>query len=89
MSNIQKDTKKRIQLNVRMENEQELYEALRDKAESLNTTISELTLAALKASLGWQIPADAIAMLNKINANESEIRKLKKELEALKKKFTQ
>ena len=78
---------KRIQLNVRMENEAELYEALRDKAELLNTTISELTIAALKASLGWQIPADAIAMLNKINANESKIRKLEKELEALKEKL--
>ena len=73
----------RIQLNVRMDKEEELYEALKDKAESLNTTLSDLTIAALRHSLGWQIPADAIAMLKKINTNESEIKKLKQELKKL------
>ena len=76
----------RIQLNVRMDKEKELYKALQAKADSLNTTISDLTIAALRQSLGWQIPADAVAMLKKINANESEIRKLKQELKEFKKK---
>lgn len=76
---------KRIQLNVRMEHEEELYEAVKEKAQQMNTTISEITIAALKASLGWQIPADAVAMLNKINANESEIRRLKKKVAELSK----
>ena len=64
-----------------------MYDALKQKAEELNTTMTDLTIAAIEFSLGWQIPVDAIAMLNKINANESKIRKLEKELEALKEKL--
>ena len=72
-----------------MDNEEELFNAIKARAEQLNTTVTDIMIAALKHSLGWQIPADAIAMLNKINANESRIKKLENELEALKKKFTQ
>lgn len=78
----------RLQLNIRMDNEEELFNAIKERAEQLNTTVTDVTIAALKHSLGWQIPADAIAMLNKINANESEIKKLKKELQELKDKFS-
>ena len=63
----------RKQLNIRMENKSELYDALKQKAEELNTTMTDLTIAAIEFSLGWQIPVDAIAMLNKINVNESKI----------------
>lgn len=70
----------RLQLNIRMDNEPELHEAIKKRAEELNTTVTELTIAALKHSLGWQIPVDALAMLRKINNLEDEIRKIKKEL---------
>ena len=70
-----------------MDNEEELFNAIKARAEQMNTTVTDVTIAALKHSLGWQIPADAIAMLNKINANESKIRKLEKELETLKEKL--
>ena len=78
----------RLQLNIRMDNEAELHYAIKERAEKLNTTVTDITIAALKHSFGWQMPADAIAMLNKINANESEIEKLKKELQELKEKLS-
>lgn len=79
---------KRIQLNVRMDNEQELYEELKIKAEQLNTTVSDLTIAALKHSLGWQISADAIAMLKKINALEFQMKKLQNEVQKIKNQYS-
>ncbi len=51
----------RLQLNIRMDNEEELFNAIKARAEQMNTTVTDVTIAALKHSLGWQIPADAIA----------------------------
>lgn len=78
---------KRLQINIRLDKDPDLYQEIKEKAELLNTSITDFTLDALRAAVGWQIPANASAMLGKINANDSEIKKLKKEIADLKKKF--
>lgn len=76
---------KRLQINIRLDKDPDLYQEVKEKAELLNTSITDFTLDALRTAVGWQIPANASAMLGKINTNNSEIRKLKKELAELKK----
>ena len=77
---------KRLQINIRLDKDPDLYEEIKQRAESLNTTITDFTLDALRTALGWQIPANTSAMLNKINQLENDITELKKDVQTLKQK---
>jgi hypothetical protein len=68
----------RRQLNIRLDNEPELYEAIRDQAHRMNVSMSAFIVMALKSALDWQIPFDAAALLKRVQVLETEIAALKK-----------
>lgn len=75
---------KRLQINIRLDKDPELYQEVKEKAELLNTSITDFTLDALRTAVGWQIPANASAMLGKINKLEYRMKKLEGEVASLK-----
>jgi predicted nucleic acid-binding Zn-ribbon protein len=68
----------RRQLNIRLDNEPELYEAIRDQAHRMNVSMSAFIVMALKSALDWQIPFDAAALLKRVQGVETEVAGLKK-----------
>lgn len=68
----------RRQLNIRLDNEPELYEAIRDQAHRMNVSMSAFIVMALKSALDWQIPFDAAALLKRVQGLETEVAGLKK-----------
>ena len=75
---------KRLQINLRFDNEPELHEAVKHKAAELGTSINGFMLAAAKSALGWQAPIDSVKMLKLIGNLESRINQLEQELKELK-----
>ena len=67
----------RRQLNIRLDNEPELYEAIKDQAHRMNVSISAFIVMSLKSSLDWQIPFDAAVLLKRIQNLETEVVYLK------------
>lgn len=65
--------KERLQLNIRMDNEPELYAAVKEKAQEMNTSISSFVVASLKAALAWQMPFDAAKILERLNEMEKQV----------------
>jgi len=65
--------KERLQLNIRMDNEPELYAAIKEKAYEMNTSVSSFVVASLKASLAWQMPFDAPKILERLNEMEKQV----------------
>ena len=72
----------RRQLNVLLDNEPELYEAIRDQAHQMNVSVSAFIVMALKSALDWQIPFDAPALLKRTQALEKTVRDLTRWKEA-------
>lgn len=66
----------RRQLNIRLDKEPELYEAIKDQAHRLDVSISAFITMALKSALDWQIPFDAPALLKRTQALEKTVRDL-------------
>ncbi|WP_157134113.1 hypothetical protein WH8501_30940 (plasmid) [Crocosphaera watsonii WH 8501] len=69
----------RIQLNIRMDNEPELYEKIKERASILNSSVNEFVINALSVAVGWSIPVDAVKMLEKINQLEKRVQKLEQQ----------
>ena len=67
----------RRQLNIRLDNEPELYEAIKEQSRRMNTSVTALIVAALKSSLEWQMPFDSATLLKRIQIMETEIDDLK------------
>jgi hypothetical protein len=67
----------RRQLNIRLDNEPELYEAIKEQSRRMNTSVTALIVAALKSSLEWQMPFDAATLLKRIQIMETEINDLR------------
>ncbi|VEP12886.1 hypothetical protein H1P_1700001 [Hyella patelloides LEGE 07179] len=74
---------KRLQINLRFDNEPELHEAVKNKAAELGTSINAFMLAAAKSALGWQAPIDSVKMLKLIGNLESRVHQLEQELKKL------
>ena len=76
---------KRLQVNLRFDNEPELHEAVKNKAAELGTSMNAFMLAAAKSALGWQAPVDSVKMLKLIGSLESRVNDLERELASLRK----
>lgn len=67
----------RRQLNIRLDNEPELYEAIKEQSRRMNTSVTALIVAALKSSLEWQMPFDSATLLKRIQIMETEVNDLR------------
>jgi len=75
--------KERLQINIRLDHDPELYEAVRAKAMEMNLSISAYVANALRASLGWQIPVDSEQILTYVRQLDSSSQQQKERLKTL------
>lgn len=47
--------RERLQLNLRLDGQKELYEAVKDAAARQDTSVNTFVINALKAALGWEM----------------------------------
>ena len=75
--------KERLQINIRLDHDPELYEAVRAKAAEMNLSISAYVANSLRASLGWQVPVDSKQILTYVRQLDSSSQQQKERLETL------
>lgn len=49
------DPKERIQLNLRLDGHRELYDAVKVRATTENTSVNQFVINALRSALGWEL----------------------------------
>lgn len=56
--------RERVQLNLRLDGQKELYEAVKAEATRQNTSVNSFVINALKAALGWETENQANQVVN-------------------------